>query len=1116
MSDRMNPLDIESLALWIFSEYESRGSIFSIPKHAFYRRISSSNPLRARVFGQSIETPYGPAAGPHTQLAQNIICAYLTGCRFIELKTVQELDALEFEKPCIDALDEGYNTEWSQELKLEDSFDQYINAWILIHVLSERLGLSASGAGTGCVFNMSVGYDLKGLKSEKMERFISRMLSPEKEISSRVELIYSRFPEIAHVQVPGAVIHSATISTMHGCPPEEIEGMARYLIAEKGLHTYIKLNPTLLGKRDVRTILHRTGYDHVTVADETFEKDLQLTDAVVLVKNLKEFAKTQKKGFGVKLSNTLANKNISGILPGAERYMSGGPLFPVTVHCALRLASELEGKVNVSFSAGASSVNIRDILDTGIFPVTLTTDALKPGGYLRFLHIAKTLEENPPSSPFAEEKILLPLLEELAWRAIEDPLYQKKSKKTSSIKLGSKLESLDCIVAPCTAACPIHQDIPAYIEYIRRDDYTGALRTVMKKNPLPNITGYICDQRCLDHCVRWDYDNPVHIRALKRIVAEIGDVHALAEEIKAQINKRKRAKSIAVIGSGPAGLAAGFFLQREGFAVTIMETKKTSGGTVSHAVPRFRLPDEIIARDADFIERLGVRVHTAEKDAFSINDLKAQGFDYVVIATGCGRVKELSIGSTEGIEGYYTGIGFLEMVKGGQTPQVGRSVLVAGGGNSAVDAARTALRFSPGRVRVVYRRDLANMPADPEEIDACIEEGIEILELLAPSELITENGRISGLRCARMRLGEPDESGRKRPIPIDGEYITLEADTLIAAIGEDADTSVILQNGIHVDAEGRISVHEKTCETNISGVFAAGDCVRGPATVVEAIADAKKICHAVVEKEGASPSKDLADSLYTQASPERISQLMKKHGRIRHFSPVEKLPVEKRKNFTTVIHTLSPDLARRESERCLACAEICNKCVETCPNRANIPLEFTPVELSIPHFLSPLPGASPASETPLPLHTVKIEQSIQILHIDDFCNECGNCETFCTHQGKPFTDKFTFFSSKAAFDRSTNSGFYPKPPRADHKDCYNCRVEHTEFDLIIDKKKGEAVCTSDEFRFVFPSENTGPGSAGKKMTLSGRRPPDLRQMLGLYHIIVNVKQNASYLLHATR
>jgi putative selenate reductase len=1098
MSDRMNPLDIVSLAHWIFAEYESNGSIFSIPKHAFYRRGSSSNLLRVGVFGRYIETPYGPAAGPHTQLAQNIICAYLTGCRFIELKTVQELDALEFEKPCIDAFDEGYNTEWSQELKLDDSLDQYMSAWILIHVLNERLGLSVPGAGTECAFNMSVGYDLKGLKSGKMKNFINKMISSEEEISSRVDLLHSRFPEIAHIQVPGKIIHSAMISTMHGCPPDEIEGMARYLIGEKGLHTYIKLNPTLLGKQDVRTILDRTGYDYVTVDDETFEKDLQFPDAVTLVKNLKDFANTQKKGFGVKLSNTLANKNISKSLPGAERYMSGGPLFPITVHCALRLAAELEGKVNISFSAGASSVNIKDILKAGIFPVTLTTDALKPGGYMRFLHIAKTLEENPPSLPFVEEEIRLSLLEELAHRSLSDPLYQKKNKKTSSIKLGSKLESLDCIVAPCTAACPIHQDIPEYIDHIQRGDYTGALRTVMKKNPLPNITGYICDQKCLDHCVRWDYDNPVHIRAIKRIAAEKGDEHTLAEEMKAEIKKRKRTKSVAVIGSGPAGLAAGYFLRREGFEVTIMETKKTPGGTVANAVPLFRLPDEIIARDVEFIENLGVRVRTTERDTFSISDLRVQGFDYLVIATGCGRVKELSIGVAEGIEGYHTGIGFLEMVKGGQTPRVGHSVLVVGGGNSAVDAARTALRLSYERVRVVYRRDLANMPADPEEINACIEEGIEILELLAPSELITENGRISGLRCAKMRLGEQDESGRKRPVPIEGEYITLEADTLIAAIGECVDTSVILQNGILVDAAGRIKVDKKTCETNLSGVFAAGDCVRGPATVVEAIADAKNICRAVVEKQGASLSEDLSDNLYIDASPERRSQVVKKHGRIRHFSPVEKLPVEKRKNFTTVIHTLSPDLAQRESERCLTCAEVCNKCVETCPNRANIPLDFTPVELSVLQ------------------KTINIEQSVQILHIDDFCNECGNCETFCPHTGKPYTDKFTFFSSKATFDRSKNSGFYPKLPQADHKDWYGCRVEHKEFDLLIDRKKGEVMCTSDEFRFVFPSENTGPHSAGKKMKMSGRGFPDLRQMLGLYHIIINVEKNASYLLHETR
>jgi putative selenate reductase len=1114
MSDRMNPLGIELLADWMFSEYESKGSIFSIPEHAFHRRNSFSNRLKIQVFGKTIETPFGPAAGPHTQLAQNIICAYLTGCRFIELKTVQKLDALEFEKPCIDAFDEGYNTEWSQELKLEESADQYISAWVLIHVLNEKLGLSPTEADSGCAFNMSVGYDLEGIKSSKMQRFISRMLSPEEEIAWRVELLRDRFPEISHVRVPDKMIHSATISTMHGCPPDEIEGMARYLIAEKGLHTYIKLNPTLLGKKDVRKILRHTGYGYVTIADETFEKDLQFTDAVTLVKNLKDFAKTEKKHFGVKLSNTLANKNISESLPGAERYMSGAPLFPITVHCALRLAGALEGKINISFCGGASSGNIKDILETGIHPVTLSTDALKPGGYLRFLHIAETLEEHPPALPPMDGGIRLASLEDLARRALDDPLYQKKHKKTSSIKLESKLQSLDCIVAPCIAACPIRQDIPEYIEHIQKGDYTGALRAVMKKNPLPNITGYICDQKCIDHCVRWDYDNPVHIRALKRIAAEKGNLRLLAEEMKTDIDKRTRAKSIAVIGSGPAGLASGFFLRREGYDVTVMEMKNSSGGTVRHAIPRFRLPDEVIARDVKFIESLGVRVRTAEKNEFSINELKAQGFDYIVIATGCGMVKELDIGIPEGTEGYYTGMGFLEMVKRKETPAVGSSVLVVGGGNSAVDAARTALRFSPKKVSLVYRRDLANMPADPEEITACIEEGVEILELLAPSELITENCRITGLRCQKMRLGEPDESGRKRPVPIDGEYLTLEADTLIAAIGEGVDTPVIMENGILVDTAGRIKVNEKSCETSVSGVFAAGDCVRGPATVVEAIADARKVCRGVIEKEGAALSKDLTARTYTEASSERRSQVMKKHGHIRHSSPVKTLPLDERRNFDTVIHTLSPNHARRESERCLVCSEVCNKCVETCPNRANIPIDFTPVELSVPDSLSHLAGQLLSSAPAIPRKTITFAQSVQILHIDDFCNECGNCETFCPHTGKPYTDKFTFFSSRAAFENSKNSGFHKKPAETDHTEHYRCRIERTEFDMLIDEKRGETVCTSDEFRFVFPSDNNG--CAGKEMSLSGSGLPDLRQVLGLYHVIIHVKTHASYIFRHTR
>ena len=297
MSDEMRPVPFGELIERIFEEYAAAGSIFELPRESWYRKADARS---YSIFGESCETPLGPAAGPHSQLAQNIVAAYLSGGRFIELKTVQILESLQIEKPCIDAADEGYNTEWSTELSLDAAWEEYAKAWILLHLIEFLFDLKATSASRSFAFNMSVGYDLEGIRSDPMQRFISRM----KDSSSEPD--FSRWISEALAKVP-ALLPSAgledksgeldalettisremctqvTLSTMHGCPPDEIEAICDHMLTRQGLDTYVKLNPTLLGFDTVCSILGDLGFTYVALDRAGFEHDLCYDDAIALI-----------------------------------------------------------------------------------------------------------------------------------------------------------------------------------------------------------------------------------------------------------------------------------------------------------------------------------------------------------------------------------------------------------------------------------------------------------------------------------------------------------------------------------------------------------------------------------------------------------------------------------------------------------------------------------------------------------------------------------------------------------------------------------------------------------------------------------------------------------------
>ena len=390
MSDRMTPIPFGNLMNWILKEHK-KGAIFGV------RRPFVADPSHTyEIFGRKLETPFGPAAGPHTQLAQNIVASYVAGSRFFELKTVQKLDGedLPVNKPCIKADDECYNCEWSTELYVPQAFDEYVKAWFACQVVAKEYGL---GAMDGFQFNMSVGYDLEGIKLEKIDKFIEGMKDASetavfKECRQWLLDNADLFEKVTKEDIEGIspeVCNCATLSTLHGCPPQEIERIARYLIEEKKVHTFIKCNPTLLGYEYARDMMDSMGYDYVAFGDFHFKDDLQYSDAVPMLERLQALAGEKGLEFGVKITNTFPVDVKAGELPSEEMYMSGKSLYPLSMSVAMKLAKDFGGKLRISYSGGADYFNIKDIVDAGIWPVTMATTMLKPGGYQRLEQIGQ-------------------------------------------------------------------------------------------------------------------------------------------------------------------------------------------------------------------------------------------------------------------------------------------------------------------------------------------------------------------------------------------------------------------------------------------------------------------------------------------------------------------------------------------------------------------------------------------------------------------------------------------------------------------------------------------------------------------------------------------------------
>ncbi|MGO3751956.1 MAG: putative selenate reductase subunit YgfK [Peptoniphilaceae bacterium] len=959
MSEFMRPIPFKEIIEWSLTEYENCGSVFGIHKDKFYR--NKSGKFLKTIFGDEISSAVGPAAGPHSQLTQNIIASYLTGARFIEVKTVQKLDGEDIQKavarPCINAEDECYNCEWSTELTVNQAFEEYTKAYFAIQVLAKEFGISAK---KDFAYNMSVGYDLEGIKSEKIDNYIEGLKNAEdtpifKECKKYLENNLDKFENFKKEdldKISPIICKDITLSTLHGCPAHEIEAIASYLMKEKNMNTFIKCNPTMLGYDYARKTLDSMGYDYISFTDHHFKNDLQYEDAVVMIQRLLDISKENGLAFGLKITNTFPVDVKRNELPSDEMYMSGRSLLPLSISMAAMLSEKFEGELPMSYSGGADAFNIREILETGIQPITVATTILKPGGYPRFNQLAEATEDILTSEykGINVEK-LLTLRDKIISDWKNNKLYREK---VESRKTQSELPLIDCFKAPCKdGGCPIEQQIPEYLKLVSEEKYDEAMKVIANDNTAPTILGKICAHHCQEHCTRVDYEKTLQIRDMKLIAAENAQ-EKFVDEIKA-VDLKSDSK-VLVIGAGPGGIAAASYLRRNGIDVTVYEKLSKPYGIVSHIIPEFRIADSEIEKDYKIALNQGVKFEFNKEVKEKYEDLK-KDFDYIIVATGAWKYGRSPV--IEGQDKITDALEFLLNVRMGGGHDLGKKVAVIGAGDVAMDCTRLAARQAGVEKSVlVYRRTESYMPGTQEEVNDVKEEGHEILQLVAP---IKYDGKI--LTCEKMKLGDFDSSGR-RSVSGTGEIFDLEFDTVIGATGARVDIEPFQENKINIDERGNLKLLP-SLESNIENVYFVGDCRKGPSTIVKAMGDAKTVALDILSKE------NLDNDFERFVVAENVEKIYEKRG----------ILVEEKKGH-------------KEGSRCLKCDQICEICTEVCPNRAN-------VEIKIEGY----------------------ENFHQIVHLDGMCNECGNCGVFCPHSGNPYKDKITVFWTELDFKDSTNVGF---------------------------------------------------------------------------------------------
>ncbi len=536
---------------------------------------------------------------------------------------------------------------------------------------------------------------------------------------------------------------------------------------------------------------------------------------------------------------------------------------------------------------------------------------------------------------------------------------------------------------PCRSACPAQVNVQAYVSLIQKGKYKEAVEVIRKDMPFPAICGRVCFSPCEDACARVNVDQAVAIRALKRLVA---DIEREQGRVVSEPIPKKYSEKIAIIGAGPAGLSAAYELAKLGYPVTVFERMNEPGGMMRYCIPNFRLEKFVVANEIAYIKDLGVEVKTGVefgKD-ITIESLKKDGYAAIFLAIGTQLGMKLNVPGEE-LEGVINAVDFLRAIALGKHVDVGERVAVIGGGNTAIDAARTAKKLGAREVLILYRRSREEMPALPHEVELAEKDGIKFHFLVAPKQIIGEKGKVKAVECLRMRLGEPDESGRRRPIPISFSEHQYEVEMVIPALGQVAETWCLPQELISKDKRGPpIQVDQLTMETSIPGVFAGGDIATGPASIIEAVGAGKRAAMSIhLYLTGQDLRKGIEENIVETTWVKDWHTVAKKERR--YEAPIEKphLSFEEAKEYLERMKRK----ARFEAFRCLGCGP-CAEClagIDLCEGDKAVVDENRCVGCNVCAVICPVEAIK------------KNEKGIAKVD-EDLCKGCGLCAARCPEQ----------------------------------------------------------------------------------------------------------------------
>ena len=511
-------------------------------------------------------------------------------------------------------------------------------------------------------------------------------------------------------------------------------------------------------------------------------------------------------------------------------------------------------------------------------------------------------------------------------KPINDLLATRRGDFMAAVAGGKSIEPGEyatLVTAPCIAACPSHVDIPGYLEGIRLDRWDEAMATVRKDCPMPGTIGRVCVRPCEENCRRSNLDKPLAIRALKRFLA---DKEMNGEIAPPPAPKEHKEAKVAVVGAGPAGLACGYYLGLAGYKSTIFEAQESPGGMAAFGIPSYRLPREVLGFEAAQVERMGAEIKYGVKvgEELTLEQMGEQGYQAVFVGVGAPEASSMRCeGEDAGYQCFMTGVEFLGQAARGKQPLTGETMLVIGGGNVAMDCVRTARRLGFGKVHLLYRRTEAEMPADPVEIREAKEEGVEFHYLLAPSKVIAKDGKVTGLECRRMELGEPDKSGRRRPVPVEGSEHVIECDAIIPAVGQICVVDCVLPEADNLTPWKTLVVDQDTFQSNDPKVFGGGDCVTGPATLIGALAAGKKAARFIAQYlesgQCAAGPGDALERLVEAMGAYDPEEVFPYPGQGMRLRQTALQPEERVKNFDEVEGGTDAISAKAEAERCLRC-----------------------------------------------------------------------------------------------------------------------------------------------------------------------------------------------------